>query len=375
MTTHEEDSAAAQLKHTPLYAEHVALSARMVPFSGWEMPVQYSSILEEHDAVRTRAGLFDVSHMGEFKVEGPGAEQFLQHLVPNDVSHLAIHQALYTQLCRPTGNTIDDLLIYHLADNEYMLVVNAGNIDKDFAWVQQQASSFSDVTVINQSNTTALLALQGPKAQDILQPLTSADLAAIGYYHFEPGVVDGVNCLISRTGYTGEDGFELYCSPADVVKLWNDLLEAGKASGVQPAGLGARDTLRLEAAYCLYDHELTEETNPLEANLGWSVKLNKEDFIGRDALRALKEQGLKRKLVGIELDERGVPRGGYAIYDGDERIGTLTSGGPGLSVHKNIGLGYVARASAVVGKPVQIDIRGKMTAAHIVALPFYKRKK
>jgi aminomethyltransferase len=375
MTTHEKDTATTQLKHTPLYAEHVSLGARMVPFGGWEMPVQYSSILEEHDAVRTRAGLFDVSHMGEFKVEGLGAEQFLQHLVPNDVSHLAIHQALYTQLCRPTGNTIDDLLIYHLADNEYMLVVNAGNIDKDFAWVQEQASSFNDVTVINQSDTTALLALQGPKAQDILQPMTNVDLAAIRYYHFEPGIVDGVNCLISRTGYTGEDGFELYCSPIDVVKLWNDVLEADKASGVKPAGLGARDTLRLEAAYCLYDHELTEETNPLEANLGWSVKLNKQDFIGHDALRALKEQGLKRKLVGIEMDERGVPRGGYPIYDGDERIGTLTSGAPGPSVHKNIGMGYVSRDRAVVGKPVQIDIRGKMTAAHIVALPFYKRAK
>jgi aminomethyltransferase len=377
MTTHDSDTATAttQLKRTPLYAQHVALGARMVPFSGWEMPVQYTSILEEHDAVRTRAGLFDVSHMGEFKVEGASSEAFLQHLVPNDVAHLAIHQALYAQLCRPDGNTIDDLLIYHLADNEYMLVVNAGNIDKDLAWVQEQAHNFNDVTVINQSDTTALLALQGPKAQEILQPLTNVDLAAIRYYHFEPGVVDGVTCLISRTGYTGEDGFELYCSPVDAVKLWNDLLEAGKAFGVRPAGLGARDTLRLEAAYCLYDHELTEQTNPLEANLGWSVKLGKEDFIGRDALRTLKEQGLQRKLVGIEMDERGVPRGGYAIYDGDERIGTLTSGAPGLSVHKNIGMGYVSRASAAVGKPVQIDIRGKMTAAHIVALPFYKRKK
>ena len=369
-----QDSTAASLKRTPLYEQHRAMGARLVEFSGWEMPVQYSSILEEHEAVRTCAGLFDVSHMGEFKVEGAGALPFLQYLVPNDVSRLSIGQALYTQLCLPDGNTIDDLIIYHLADEHYMLVVNAGNIEKDFAWVEKQSKNFKDVNVVNQSDTTALLALQGPAAQTILQPLTDVDLSSIKYYHFAPGQVDGINCIISRTGYTGEDGFELYCAPIDVGKLWNDLLAAGKPHGLLPAGLGARDTLRLEAGYCLYDHELTEQINPLEARLGWTVKFDKGNFIGRDALLKVKEQGLRRKLIGIELLERGVPRGGYAIYENDQPIGVLTSGAPGPSVHKQIGMGYVDAAHAEVGKNVQIDIRGRRTAAQIVALPFYKRK-
>ena len=362
------------LKRTPLYDEHRALGARMVEFGGWEMPVQYSGILDEHRAVRTRAGLFDVSHMGEFKVEGPEAEKFLQYLVPKDISRLANQQALYSQLCLPNGGTIDDLLIYKLADNHYMLVVNAANIEKDFAWVEQQARNF-DVNVTNQSDTTALLALQGPEAQAILQPLTSIDLSGIRYYHFAPGEVDGIHCIISRTGYTGEDGFELYCAPVDVAKLWRDLLAAGKERGLLPAGLGARDTLRLEAGYCLYGHELDDNTNPLEAGLGWTVKLNKGDFICRDALQQAKEQGLSKKLVGIEMVDRGVVRGGYAIYDGDRQIGTVTSGAPSPTLNKNIGMGYVETADATPGKQVQIDIRGKRAAAQIVALPFYKRQK
>src|SRR5713101_9043811 len=372
MTAH--DTAATSLKRTPLYEQHLALGARLVEFGGWEMPVQYSSILEEHRAVRTRAGLFDVSHMGEFKVEGNDSLAFLQYLVPNDVSRLAIHQALYTQLCLPNGGTIDDLIIYYLAENHYMMVVNAGNIDKDFAWVEQQAKIF-DVQVFNQSDTTALLALQGPEAQAILQPLADVDLSTLRYYHCEPGVVDGINCIISRTGYTGEDGFELYCAPVDVVTLWNDLLAAGKERGLLPAGLGARDTLRIEASYCLYGHELDEETNPLEAGLGWTIKLNKGEFIGHDALARIKEQGLKRKLVGIEMVERGVCRGGYAIYADGEQIGALTSGAPSPTLNKNIGMGYVEVAHAVPGKAVHIDIRGKHTAAQIVALPFYKHQK
>lgn len=367
------DTAVSPLKRTPLYDQHRALGARLVEFGGWEMPVQYSSISDEHRAVRTKAGLFDVSHMGEFKVEGPAALEFLQYLVPNDVSRLAIQQALYTQLCLPDGNVIDDLLVYHLADNQYMLVVNAGNIEKDFAWVKSQAESF-DVSVEDQSENTALLALQGPLAQEILQPLTVVDLAGIHYYHFAQGVVDGVQCIISRTGYTGEDGFELYCSPTDVVKLWTDLLTAGQPAGLIPAGLGARDTLRLESGFCLYEHELDEKTNPLEARLGWTVKLDKGDFIGRAALQKVKEEGLQKKLVGVELLDRGVPRGGYMVYDGDQKIGYLTSGAPGLTVNKNIAIGYVDVPHAVVDQPVQIDIRGRRLAARIIALPFYKRK-
>ena len=374
MTAHDTAATSTSLKRTPLYEQHLALGARLVEFSGWEMPVQYSGILDEHRAVRTHAGLFDVSHMGEFKVEGPDSLAFLQYLVPNDVSRLAFHQALYTQLCLPDGGTIDDLIIYFLADNHYMMVVNAGNIDKDFAWVEQRARNF-DVQVFNQSDTTALLALQGPEAQAILQPLTDVDLSTIHYYHYEPGVVDGNNCMISRTGYTGEDGFELYCAPVDVVKLWNDLLAAGKEHGLLPAGLGARDTLRLEAGYCLYGHELDEQTNPLEAGLGWTVKLNKGEFIGRDALLKVKEEGPKRKLIGIEMIERGISRGGYAIYENDQQIGALTSGAPGPTLNKNIGMGYVEASHAIVGNTVYIDIRGKRTAAQIIALPFYKRKK
>jgi aminomethyltransferase len=373
MTTH--DDAVVQLKHTPLYEQHKALGARFVDFGGWEMPVQYSSILEEHQAVRTQAGLFDVSHMGEFKVEGKDALAFLQYLVPNDVGRLAVHQALYTQLCLANGNVIDDLLIYKLAEEHYMLVVNAANISNDLSWVQGQATHFADVTVVDQSGTTALLALQGPEALDILQKLTSVNLADIRYYRCTADLVDGVNCIISRTGYTGEDGFELYCSSADAPKLWSDLLAAGKEQGLRPAGLGARDTLRLEAGLCLYGHELDEQTNPLEARLGWTVKLNKGgDFIGRDSLLQVKAQGPQRLLVGVELLERGVARGGCVLYDQERRVGELTSGSHSPTLRKNIGLGYVEAAEAVTGKQLQVDIRGKRVAAQIVALPFYKRK-
>ncbi|GHO53117.1 glycine cleavage system aminomethyltransferase GcvT [Ktedonobacter robiniae] len=372
MTT--QDSAVPSLKRTPLYEQHRALGARLVEFGGWDMPVQYSGIIEEHQAVRTKAGLFDVSHMGEFKAEGSDALAFLQYLVPNDVSRLAVGQALYTQLCRPDGTTIDDLLIYHLAEEQYMLVVNAANIDKDYAWIESHAQKFANVTLSNQSDTTALIALQGPLAMSILQPLADVKLDEIKYYHFAPGQVADIRCLISRTGYTGEDGFELYCPSVDAAKLWQTLLEAGKPQGVLPAGLGARDTLRLEAAYCLYGHELDDETNPLEAGLGWTVKLKKSvEFIGRSALQQAKEQGLKKRLVGIELLERGVPRSGYAIYDGEQRIGVLTSGSHGPTVQKSIGLGFVDPEHAKVGTRVQIEIRGKRVAAQVVALPFYKR--
>ena len=372
MTTH--DATGTSLKRTPLFEQHRELGARLVEFGGWEMPVQYSGILDEHRAVRTRAGLFDVSHMGEFRVNGADALDFLQHLVPNDVARLAINQALYTQLCRPDGGVVDDLLIYHLGESDYMLVVNAGNIAKDFAWIQQQSVGFA-VQLIDQSAETALLAVQGPNALALLQPLTRVDLAPIGYYHCAPGMVGRATCLISRTGYTGEDGFELYCPADAVVDLWRALLVAGKPHGLVPAGLGARDTLRLEAAYCLYDHELTEQINPLEAGLGWTVKLAKGDFIGHNVLARIKAEGVKRKLVGVELVERGVARGGYAIYDGERQIGILTSGAPSPTLNKNIGMGYVEIAHAVPGKTVHIDIRGRKTAAQIVGLPFYKRQK
>ncbi|BCL81819.1 aminomethyltransferase [Ktedonobacteria bacterium brp13] len=374
MTANDGD--VSRLKRTPLYEQHQALGARLVEFGGWEMPVQYSGILDEHQAVRTRAGLFDVSHMGEFKVEGEDALAFLQYLVPNDVARLAIGQALYTQLCMPDGNVIDDILVYYLAENHYMLVVNAANIDKDFTWVQEQARGFEHVSLSNQSATTSLISIQGPKALEILQTLTDSDLASIRYYHFVLGVVDGKDCIVSRTGYTGEDGFELFGAAPDAVALWQALLAAGKPHGLIPAGLGARDTLRLEAGLCLYGHELDEHMNPLEARLGWTVKLNKtSDFIGRDALLQVKAQGPAKLLVGVILLERGVPRSGYAIFSGERQIGILTSGAPGPTVQKNIGIGYVEPAEATIGNQITVDIRGRRIAAQIVALPFYDRKR
>jgi aminomethyltransferase len=374
--TPSTDAATERLKRTPLYDEHRALGARLVEFSGWEMPVQYSGILEEHRAVRERAGIFDVSHMGEFRIEGSGALDFLQGLVPNNVTRLGDGQALYTQICDEQGGTLDDLLIYHLGENRYMAVVNAGTMESDWGWFTKQAAGRSDVTLTNISYQTGLIALQGPRALDILQPLTETDLSAIAYYHFAQGTVADASCLISRTGYTGEDGFELYCASGDVVALWRKLLEAGAPHGLLPAGLGARDTLRLEAGFCLYGHELNEQTSPLEAGLGWSVKLEKgHDFIGREALLAQKRDGLPRKLVGVELRDRGVPRAGYAILRDGAPIGELTSGTVGPTLGKAIGMGYVPPAEAKVGDEVAIEIRGKAVPAVIVALPFYKRAK
>ena len=367
-------ASAEQLLRTPLYDRHRALGARLVEFGGWEMPVQYSGILDEHRTVRERAGLFDVCHMGEFRVEGDGALDYLQRLVPNNVARLADDQALYTQVLRPDGGTLDDLIIYRRGEGRYMVVVNAGTMRKDWDWFSEHAAGVANVTLENISDETGLLALQGPRAQDILQPLTETPLAEIAYYHCKPGVVVGIQCVISRTGYTGEDGFELYCSAEQVGTLWDALLDAGKATGLLPAGLGARDTLRLEAGYCLYGHELTEAITPLEAGLGWTVKLDKgADFIGRDALVAEKAQGLRRKLVGVELTERGVPRSEYPILQGGATVGALTSGGMAPTLNKPIGMGYISGGETKPGTTIAVEIRGKPVAAVIAPLPFYKR--
>ncbi len=367
-------AAAAQLLRTPLYVRHRALGARMVEFSGWEMPVQYSGILDEHRAVRERAGLFDVCHMGEFLVEGAGALSFLQWLVPNNVARLVDNQALYTQILRPDGGTLDDLIIYRRGEGDYMVVVNAGTMEKDWAWFSEHAAGRADLSLKNISAETGLLAIQGPRAQDILQSLTDTPLATIAYYHSLQGVVAGMPCVLSRTGYTGEDGFELYCQAGHAVTLWDALLTAGASAGLLPAGLGARDTLRLEAGYCLYGHELTEEITPLEAGLGWTVKLEKgADFIGRDALVAEKAQGLRRKLVGIELTERGVPRAGYPISQRGESVGALTSGVLSPTLGRPIGMGYMSAGDMTTGAETAVEIRGKQIPAQIVALPFYKR--
>jgi aminomethyltransferase len=368
-------SGATPLLRTPLYATHQALGARLVEFGGWEMPVRYSGDIAEHQAVRQRAGLFDVCHMGEFSVTGPDALDFLQALVPNNVARLAENQALYSQILRPDGGTVDDLIIYHLATDRYMVVVNAGTMQNDWSWFKDHANGY-DVALTNDSTATGLLALQGPLAQSILQPLTQTPLEEIAYYHCRPSSVGETDCLISRTGYTGEDGFELYCDASAVVDLWNRLLEAGAADGLLPAGLGARDTLRLEAGYCLYGHELSEEITPLEAGLGWTVKLEKgADFIGRDALIAQKRDGLPRKLIGIELTERGVPRAGYWLYRDGARIGELTSGTMAPTLGKPIGLGYVTPDATAIGTALTVEIRGKQVAAQVVSVPFYKREK
>jgi aminomethyltransferase len=368
------ETAPSSLKRTPLFDIHRELGARLVEFGGWEMPVQYSSILAEHRAVRQRAGLFDVSHMGEFRVEGPGAHDLLQALVPNNVARLAINQALYTQICRPDGGTLDDLLIYRLGEDRYMVVVNAGTTVKDWSWFCEQASGHAGFTLANVSDETGLLALQGPLAQTILQPLTATPLDAIPYYHCARGEVAGIPVIISRTGYTGEDGFELYSAAADTPRLWRALIAAGAPHGLLPAGLGARDTLRLEAGYCLYDHELTEEITPLEAGLGWTVKLDKGvDFIGHTALAREKAEGLRRKLIGVELRAPGVPRAGYAIVREGRRIGALTSGTHAPTLDRAIGMGYVPPEHAAPGTELAVEIRGKAVPAAVVALPFYRR--
>lgn len=363
-----------QLLRTPLYERHRTLGARLVEFGGWEMPVQYSGILDEHRAVRERAGLFDVCHMGEFRVEGPAALDFLQRLVPNNVARLVDGQALYTQILTPEGGTRDDLIIYRDDADHYLVVVNAGTMPTDWAYFEESGRGVDGLTLTNVSAQTGLLALQGPRAQAILQPLTEAPLGEITYYHYREGVVTGIPCRISRTGYTGEDGFELYCDAGQVGALWDALLATGQAEGLQPAGLGARDTLRLEAAYCLYGHELTTDITPLEAGLGWTVKLDKGvDFVGRDALVAEKAQGLRRKLVGVELTERNAPRAGHRIFQGGVAVGELTSGGVTPTLGKPIGMGYMSAGDMTPGAEVAIEIRGKFVPAVITPLPFYKR--
>jgi aminomethyltransferase len=376
MEEHDVTTAKA-LQYTPLYERHRDLGARLVEFGGWEMPVQYTSIIEEHRAVRQRAGLFDVCHMGEFRIQGADALALLQYLVPNDVGKLAINQALYTQLCLPNAGTIDDLLIYRLGEQEYMAVVNAGTMPKDWAWFSEHAANYTNIDIVNISYETGLIALQGPYAESILQPLTtSTQLSGIAYYHVEPGTVAGIECLISRTGYTGEDGFELYTQADQVGALWDAVLEAGRPQGLLPAGLGARDTLRLEAGYCLYGHELREDITPLEAGLGWTIKLNKgTDFIGRQALVDEKQDGLRRKLVGLMLRERGVPRAGYVIMRTNEPIGEVTSGTMCPTLDQPAALGFVTPDLSTPGTMLAVEIRGKPVAAEVVTLPFYKRAK
>jgi aminomethyltransferase len=359
---------------TPLYEAHLRWGGKIVDFAGWFLPVQYAGILEEHRTVREKAGLFDVSHMGEVLVKGPGALVFLQKLVTNDVSRIVIGQIQYSPMCYPDGGTVDDLLIYRLGDEDYLIVINAGNIAKDWAWMQQEAAGY-DVVLTNLSDQTAELALQGPLAQKILKQLTSAPLDALRYYWFFPeATVAGKKTMLSRTGYTGEDGFEIYCRPEDAVELWDAILDAGKPYGLQPVGLGCRDTLRFEACMPLYGHELSPEITPIEAGLGRYVQIDKEGFNGKAVLAEQKAHGGQRKLVGFEMIGRGIARAEYPVkYDG-QQVGTVTTGSFAPTLDKNLGLALIKAEYAEIGRELHIEIRGKDVQAQIIPKPFYKRE-
>ncbi|MFC4411136.1 glycine cleavage system aminomethyltransferase GcvT [Chungangia koreensis] len=361
-----------ELKRTPLFCLYSNYGGKTIDFGGWELPVQFSSIKDEHEAVRTRAGLFDVSHMGEIFVEGPDSLNYLQKLVTNDVSKLTEGRAQYTAMCYPDGGTVDDLLIYKFNDERYLLVVNASNIEKDFEWMNNHAEG--NVTITNRSAEFALLALQGPKAEGILQKMTDVDLSEVKPFRFVEKVdVSGSSVLLSRTGYTGEDGFELYTTPEAAVRLWSKILEVGQDEGILPCGLGARDTLRFEACLPLYGQELSKDISPLEAGVSFVVKLQKEsDFIGKQALAEQKE-AIPRKLVGIEMIDKGIPRTGYALFKGEEKIGEVTTGTQSPTLKKNIGLGLVKTEFANIGEEITVEIRGKQLKAVVAETPFYKR--
>ena len=350
----------------------------MIDFGGWNMPVQYpAGTIEEHLRTRTHAGLFDVSHMGEIDVRGPDAIAFVNRITSNDVNKLIDGQAQYTALTTPQGTVIDDLLVYRLAADHLLLVVNAGTTDKDWDWIKSHHAA-EQVELNNVSADYCQLALQGPDAVTILQKLTDVPVDEIKYYHFTHGKVDGVDSIVSRTGYTGEDGFEVYAAPENAAQLWNKILEAGNFgddNGVLPCGLAARNTLRLEAGLALYGHEIDESTTLLEANLGWICKLDKGDFTGRETLAQQKAAGVKRKLIGFEVTDRGIARDDQEVVVNDQRVGKVTSGSPAPFLKKNIGFAYVPVEYANVGQEVKIDVRGRLVSAQVVKTPFYKRAK
>lgn len=358
-------------QRTPLYDVHRALGARIVEFAGWDMPVSYAGMLEEHRAVRERCGLFDVSHMGEIELRGAGARALCQRLGVNDVDRLRDGEGQYTLFCNPQGGVLDDLIVYRLGAEHWYLIVNASNAAADAAWVREHADA--DVTVDDRSARTGLLALQGPEAAAVLGTLTAVDLTALPPFNIRPARVAGLDMLVSRTGYTGEDGFELVVDAADTVPAWEAVHAAVTRRGGMAAGLGARDTLRLEAALPLCGTDMDATTTPLEASLAWVVKLGKDDFIGREALARQAAEGVPQRLVGLALDEPGIPRHGHAVFRGDERIGTVTSGTKSPTLGTFIGMAYVAPSAATIGTPIAVDIRGRRHAGRVVARPFYRR--
>ena len=368
------DTAATSLRTTPLHARHRASGARMVPYAGWEMPVEYSGITDEHMAVRTRAGLFDVSHMGEIEIAGKGALEAVQRISSNDASALKVGQAQYAGLLTPDGTFIDDMLVYRMASSHFMLVVNAANAAKDYAWISEQVKLAGDAAVVDSSSRYALIAIQGPAARDVLQQLTAVDLGDIRYYWFSYGEVANARVTISRTGYTGEDGYEIFVPPNMADRVWQGLIQAGRGD-VIPCGLGARDTLRLEAAMRLYGNDIDESTTALEAGLDWTIGWKKGDFIGRERLLEQKERGITRTLVGFEMLERGIARQGYIVTSGGNEVGKVTSGTQTPFLKKAVGMAYVPVSLSVPGTQIDIDIRGRATQAQVVALPFYSRSR
>jgi aminomethyltransferase len=348
----------------------------MVPFGGWDMPVEYSGITAEHNAVRTAAGLFDVSHMGEVEIAGKGALEAVQHITCNDAAKLQVGQIQYSALTTPAGTIVDDLLVYRFGPSHFLLVINAGGIDKDYAWIASRAKeAVPDIATVNSSDRYALIALQGPKAQEILQTLTAIDLPAIKYYWFAHGEIAGVRGTVSRTGYTGEDGFEIMIPPAMAARVWDAVLQAGNPHGLIPAGLGARDTLRLEAAMRLYGNDIDEHATVVEADLGWIVGWNKTAFVGRDVLVAQKANGTQKTIVGFEMTERAIARHGHDVFHNGEKVGIVTSGTQTPFLKKAIGMAYVPPALKAPGTELDIDIRGRKAKAVVVAMPFYKRPK
>ena len=364
-------------RKTPLHAQHVAHGARLTAFAGFDMPIQYSGIVDEHQAVRTAAGMFDVSHMGEFRVRGPKAFDLLQALVTNDVSKMYDGRAMYTVMCHPHGGIVDDLIVYRMSAEDYMMVVNAANIDKDFEWVTSHNGVGADVQ--NISDEVALIAVQGPEATSIVQTLTDLPVSELKFYHFLEAPRDAfIGCrhaVLSYTGYTGEAGLEIYCDPESAGSVWDAIMDAGRSRGLLPAGLGARDTLRLEAGYCLYGNDINDETNPIEAGLGWITKPDKGDFIGRDAVVRMKTEGPPRKLVAFKMTERGIPRQGYEITDADGSIiGEVTSGSQSPVLSCGIGLGYVSNTPEYTtpGSELHVMVRSRALTASVAKPPLHK---
>lgn len=363
-----------QCRKTPLFERHQQLGGRMVDFSGWCLPVQYAGILEEHKAVREKAGLFDVSHMGEIRITGKHSTEFLQYVMTNEFATLKPGWVRYSPMCYPTGGTVDDVLVYCFSPTEYLLVVNAGNIEKDYCWLTENAAAF-DVAIENESADFGEVALQGPCSRQILQRLTGEAEKALAYYEFSSRIpLCGVEAMISRTGYTGEDGYEIYCRGTEVVKIWDALLEAGHDLGLQPAGLGCRDTLRFEAAMPLYGHELSADISPLEAGLAKFISFDKTDFLGRESLLRQKQEGVPRKLLGFEMIGRGIARAGYPVYHDGAEVGVVTSGSFAPALAKNLGLALVKPFASSPGTKIEIEIREKKVEASVIEKPFYRRK-